>query len=181
MRLLIALKTKKSYIDLDIIFIPIIKTNHNNFHQNLIDKSDFMKAYTGVSVFQDEKNALEITNAAFCLPPIILKRMIAFINERIIKGNHDDKSYFYTELGPSLFHKILLNHQPSIRLYSHNNPGISDISRIVSDTIIYNHKQLHLAGWVRKGNSNYKYNDLAEIILKKIYKAKMNQFIVKKM
>ena len=181
LRLILALKTKKSYIDLDIIFVPTLIKNHNNNdekNQFVINKSDYMKSYVGVSVFQDEKNALEITNAAFCLPPIILRRMISFINQRIIKGNRNSKSYFYTELGPSLFHKILFNRQPSVTLYSQNNPAISDITRIVSDSIIYNHKQLHLSGWVRKGNSHYNYNELADIILKKIYKAKMNQLIM---
>lgn len=50
--------------------------------------------------------------------------MILFQKLRIADGPN---TYHYTELGPSLFHKVLMNKDYSVSLYSQNNPKV-DIS-----------------------------------------------------
>ena len=92
LRICLAHKYKMSYLDTDIHYLNM-------------NKSIYECSYVGAAVWGNSKNALEITNAAFCLPSNILKDMLAFQLNRIIHG--DDK-FFYTEFGPSMFHNVSL-------------------------------------------------------------------------
>jgi hypothetical protein len=90
LRLALAHRFQKSYVDTDVHFLEL-------------SRELYEVPYVGVGVYSDLKNALEITNAAFCLPRDVLHDMLAYQKNRIVKGS--DK-YFYTELGPSMFHKV---------------------------------------------------------------------------
>jgi hypothetical protein len=92
LRLALAKKYSMSYIDTDVTFLRL--------HKDLYEKS-----YVGAALWSNAKNAIEITNGAFCLPSNILDDMMAFQKSRILNGS--DK-YFYTELGPSMFHNVSL-------------------------------------------------------------------------
>jgi hypothetical protein len=129
-RILLAHKYKKTYIDSDVHFLDTIEIN-SYFHN-----------FVGSAMWSEEKNAIEITNSAFCLSSNILEDMIYFIKNRIKKRNDN---YFYTELGPSMFHKIILNKYP-VLLYSQNHPAEYNIHTIISDIKKYKHNHLHLTG-----------------------------------
>jgi len=91
LRLALAHRFQKSYVDTDVHFLML--------RRNLYEV-----AYVGVGMYGDSRNAIEITNAAFCLPRVVLLDMLAYQKNRILKGSDH---YFYTELGPSLFHKVV--------------------------------------------------------------------------
>lgn len=147
-RILLARQYGHSYLDTDVVFLK--------------DQPDyFSQPYVGVSVFRDNLNALEITNAAFCLPDPILDRMILFLKNRI---RHGPSRYFYTELGPSLFHKVVFNANPPVSLYSVNNPSSGNMKRLAEEAVAYNHLLLHLTGHVRKANPTLKYGALVNTI-----------------
>jgi hypothetical protein len=147
-RVLLAKEHRHSYIDLDVVLISR-------------RAEVFMQPYVGVSVTMDARNALEITNAAFCLPQEVLHRMTLFIKNRVLDG---PSTYFYTEMGPSLFHKVIFNSNASVSLYSLNDPQSPDLDRLVRETIAYNHLLWHLNGHVRKGNPFLSYSGLVEKI-----------------
>lgn len=90
LRIALAHRFQMSYIDTDMHFLHLRK--------DLYEQS-----YVGAAVWSNMKNALEMTNAAFCLPRPILLDMINFQINRIMQGS--DK-FFYTELGPSMFHNV---------------------------------------------------------------------------
>lgn len=94
LRLCLAHSHQMSYLDTDVHFL-------------LLQKSWFERAYVGAQMWSDYKNAIEITNAAFCLPRKILEDMMSFQRRKILKGGKGYK-YFYTELGPSMFHHVSL-------------------------------------------------------------------------
>lgn len=148
-RIGLAHKFQKSYLDTDVHFL-------------FLNKQQYLQPYVGVGVYANNKNNLEITNAAFCLPRRILSDMISFQRNRIAKGSNN---YFYTELGPSMFHHTLLN-RFHILLYSQNNPAEGSINIISNDIHLYGHKQLHLTGNVRKANSKLSFSELCNKIRK---------------
>lgn len=152
MRLLIAHETHRTYIDMDIIFVDM-------------HKAHFMYPFAGAAIFQDNKNAIELTNSAFCLPQVVLQRMVSFVDRRIRLGSQE---YFYTELGPSMFHKVIFNQYPAIALYSQNNPAVADLDRLARETLIYSHRMLHLSGHVRKGHPEFSFKELTLAIKEKI-------------
>jgi len=117
LRLLLALKYKKAYVDFDIHFL---KTT----------RSIFMKQFVGAAMWDDKKNAIEITNSAFCLHSDALEDLIKFAKDRIMRNNN---TYFYTELGPSMFHKVLMNKHP-VTLLSKNHPQHASLDIIAGDT-----------------------------------------------
>lgn len=156
MRLLVAKDTSKTYIDMDIVLMDM-------------HKSHYMYPFAGAAIFRDNKNALEITNSAFCLPQPVLKRMIYFVDRRIRLGSSD---YFYTELGPSMFHKVLLNQYPTVALYSQNHPAVADLDRLARESLIYAHRTLHLSGHVRKGHPEFTFRELVLAIKEKIIAAR---------
>lgn len=155
MRLLLAREYHRTYIDMDILLIDA-------------HRSHYMHPFAGAAIFQDNKNALEITNSAFCLPSSILERMIAFVDRRIRLGSNN---YFYTELGPSMFHKVLFNQYPAVSLFSQNHPAVADLDRLAREALIYNHRTIHLSGHVRKGHPEYTYRELALATKEKLVSA----------
>ena len=147
LRILLAHKYKKVYLDTDV-------------HVLNMTKSLFMQPFVGAAVWSDSKCALEISNSAFCLPLNVLQDMIEFIHRRIKLGN---SMYQYTELGPSMFHKILLN-KFSIPLYSQNHPAESSLDKLADHIKLYHHNHLHLTGKIRKGNPDLTYLELIQSI-----------------
>jgi hypothetical protein len=94
LRLCLAHRYEMSYLDSDVHFLQL-------------QKGWYERAYVGAQLWSDNKNAIEITNAAFCLPHNILEDMMGYQKSIIIRKK-DGKSlkYFYTELGPSMFHHV---------------------------------------------------------------------------
>jgi hypothetical protein len=101
------------------------------------------------------------SNSAFCLPKNVLEDMISFQINRIEHGSGD---IFYTELGPAMFHRVIMNRYNNIYLYSHNSPVNPSINDIVGDIYRYGHRQLHLSGHIRRGNSDLSFALLANEI-----------------
>ena len=150
LRLGLAYKHGMAYMDTDVTYLEL-------------QRELYEKAYVGAALWSNAKNAIEITNGAFCLPKHILRDMMSFQRNRILKGG--DK-YFYTELGPSMFHNVLMNrHQ--ILLYSQNHPAVPCLDEIARDIHAYGHKQLHLTGHVRKGNPDLNFGEIVNEIRRK--------------
>jgi len=147
LRICLAHDNKMSYLDTDVHFLQL-------------QARVYEQAYVGAAIWSNAKNAIEITNAAFCLPTEILSDMLSFQLNRILHGSD---IYFYTELGPSMFHNVLLNRR-AVTLYSQNHPAIPSLDRVASDIHLYAHKQLHLTGHVRKGNSELSFGQLVNKI-----------------
>jgi hypothetical protein len=104
-RVMLAHKYRLSYIDLDMCFVSM-------------NRDWYMRPYVGAAIWQNEKNAIEMTNAAFCFPRHVLEDITRHQHQRIAYGS--DK-YFYTELGPAMFMKVLANHH-YILMLSQNSP-----------------------------------------------------------
>jgi hypothetical protein len=147
LRIGMAYKTGKSYADTDIAYLSL-------------NKDYFQRSYVGAALWSNAKNAIEITNGAFCLPKPVLSDMMAFQKNRVLKGG--DK-YFYTELGPSMFHNVLMNRHDVV-MYSQNAPAQSNLDAIARDIHQYGHRQLHLTGHVRKGNAHLNFGELVNAI-----------------
>ena len=150
LRLGLAYKYQQSYIDTDIAFLQL-------------NKDLYERSYVGAAIWKNAKNAIEISNGAFCLPKHILYDMMAWQRTRILKGG---KNYFYTEFGPSMFHNVLMNHH-SVMLYSQNAPAEPNLDTIARSIHQYGHKQLHLTGHVRKGNADLSFGSIVNVIRKK--------------
>ena len=71
--------------------------------------------------------------------------------------------YFYTELGPSMFHNVLMNRH-EIVMYSHNNPAEASLDEIARGIHQYGHMHLHLTGHVRKGNNDLNFGEIVNTI-----------------
>ena len=81
--------------------------------------------------------------------------MISFIRARITRSKEHLSSphrnwismdgFFYTELGPSMFHRILLNKYP-VLLASQNHPAVIKPQEIGESIIHYGHNMLHITG-----------------------------------
>jgi hypothetical protein len=93
LRLCLAYRHQMSYLDTDVHFLQLQKVWYE-------------RTYVGAQLWSDKKNAIEITNAAFCLPRNILKDMMSFQKSAIMKKERTGEKYFYTELGPSMFHHV---------------------------------------------------------------------------
>lgn len=150
LRMCLAHRFQKSYIDTDVHFLQL-------------DKSVFEKSYVGAAMWGDLKNAIEISNAAFCLPRVIVEELLSFQLNRILHGS---ENFFYTELGPSAFHNVLLNRH-AIALYSQNHPAEPSMEKIAESIHHYGHRQLHLTGHVRKGNSDLAFSELVNAVRRK--------------
>lgn len=94
LRLCLAYRHQMSYLDTDV-------------HLLELKKSWYESEYVGAQMWSDSKNAIELTNAAFCISRNILKDMLEYQKKIVIrkKGGKKEK-YFYTELGPSMFHHV---------------------------------------------------------------------------
>ena len=147
LRIGMAYKSGKAYTDTDVTYLEL-------------DKRIYQRSYVGAALWSNAKNAIEITNGAFCLPKSILLDMMAFQKSRILKGG--DK-YFYTELGPSMFHNVLMNRH-DIVMYSQNAPAEPNLDAIAREVHKFGHKQLHLTGHVRKGNKNLLFGELVNTV-----------------
>lgn len=147
LRIGLALRSGRSYLDTDVTFL-------------LLRSDPFLRAYAGAALWSNAKNALEITNAAFCLPRPVLLDMLAFQRSRVLSG---PETYFYTEMGPSMFHNVLLNRFP-VTLYSQNHPAQPSLDAIARDVHQYGHTQLHLTGHVRKGNARLSFAALVNAL-----------------
>jgi len=145
LRLLKGYKFQQSYIDPDV-------------HLLSLNKSDFMKQYTGACVWDEEICKIEVTNAAFCLTRGAIGDLVGYLYHRIVDGSD---SFFYTELGPSMFHKVLFNNH-KLLLYSQNHPQHKTVSQIAAGVKEYKHKQLHITsnirGNLRGGNYTIRYS-----------------------
>jgi hypothetical protein len=150
LRLALASKYSKSYIDTDVTFLNL-------------QKYLYEKTYVGSAIWSNSKNAIEITNGAFCLPNNILSDMMSYQKNRILHGS--DK-YFYTELGPSMFHNVLMNRH-EIMMYSQNNPAEPSLDEIARAIHQYGHMHLHLTGHVRKGNKDLNFGEIVNTIRRK--------------
>lgn len=133
-RLTLAHKFNQIYLDSDVHLLDL-------------DLSMYQIPFVAVNVWQDIENALEISNCAFCLPRDILSAMMRFQQNRIVTGSD---SYHYTELGPSMFHKVLMNQPNAIALYSQNNPKAMELEAIAQSIKLYGHKFLHISTAIRK-------------------------------
>ena len=105
LRICLAHRHQMSYLDTDVHFLQL-------------QSEWYESSYVGAQLWSDSKNAIEITNAAFCLPRSILADMLGF-QIGIIRRKKEGKKqkYFYTELGPSMFHHVRqLQSMPSIIL-----------------------------------------------------------------
>ena len=80
-----------------------------------------------------------------------------------VANSEGGDKYFYTELGPSMFHNVLMNRH-DIAMYSQNAPAEPNLDVIASDVYRFGHKQLHLTGHVRKGNKNLLFGELVNAI-----------------
>jgi len=89
--------------------------------------------------------SVEITNAAFCLPPAALLDLRDHMVARIVFGSD---LYLYTELGPLMFTKVLMNRHP-VTYYSVNHPEEHRVAEIVEGIRAYNHSLLHLTSSLR--------------------------------
>ena len=121
-----------SYTDLDIIFL-----NH------LPDL--YLGEYVPAAVWQDEGASLEITNSAFCLSKPVLEHMMTWSLARI---KQTDRKWFYTELGPSMFGFVVLNHW-KILIISQNHPLEGFMPAIIRQIKSYGHQQLHVTTSIR--------------------------------
>lgn len=90
LRICLASKYRMAYMDTDVHYLHLNKTL-------------FECTYAGAQMWGNYRNAIEITNSAFCLPPAILHDMSRYQLNRIVRGGDN---YFYTELGPSMFHNV---------------------------------------------------------------------------
>lgn len=133
LRILLAHKFQKTYIDTDIHFLNL-------------DVAHYKQPFASAAIWQHHENSIEISNSAFCLPRNILNDMMAFQRQRIEK---DPYNFFYTELGPSMFHRVLLN-KHSVQLYSQNHPTEFNFTKIAMSILLNQHKFLHLTGSIRK-------------------------------
>jgi hypothetical protein len=94
LRLCLAHRYQMSYLDTDVHFLQL----QSHWYE---------RSYVGAQMWSDSKNAIEITNAAFCLPRDILSDMMGFQKSVIMRKKEGTKQkYFYTELGPSMFHHV---------------------------------------------------------------------------
>jgi hypothetical protein len=131
-RIMLAHKYEKTYIDFDIHFISN-------------QKAVFERTFVGAQVWSEIKCSLEITNAAFCLPRDVLTALLDYMRERILSGGD---MYYYAELGPVMFMKVLMN-RFAVPLYSMNNPEDDDPRSTARDIRKYNHSLLHLTSTIR--------------------------------
>ena len=92
LRLCLAHRHRMSYLDTDVHFLHL-------------QKALYEQPYVGAQIYSDNKNAIEITNAAFCLPRPVLSDMMGYQLARILQRGLAQK-FFYTELGPSMFHHV---------------------------------------------------------------------------
>jgi len=92
LRVCLAHRHRMSYLDTDVHFLHL-------------HKALYEQPYVGAQIYSDNKNAIEITNAAFCLPRPVLSDMVGYQLARILQRGHAQK-FFYTELGPSMFHHV---------------------------------------------------------------------------
>lgn len=112
---------------------------------------------TGDAAPQQGGCGVEYSNCAFCLPQSLLLDMISrqrgIISRKMLAfrdlGEGGDR-YYYTELGPALFQKVLMNHpQGNIHIYSHNHPEVSALDSVRAGMVEYGHPFLHLTGRIR--------------------------------
>ena len=132
-RLALAHRYKKTYIDMDIIFM---KLNSDYYNRNFVS----------ACLWNTDGPTIEITNSAFCLQRNILETLLTEQKIRILSGTH---SYHYTELGPMLFLKTILNNQ-KIFIYSQNSPKFASVNGLVHGVRSYGHYLLHLTTAIRK-------------------------------
>ena len=85
LRLALQFKYGMSYFDLDV-------------HLLKPERSLYYTSYVGIAVYSQQKNSLELSNSAFCLPKYILNDLMDNQIHRIRFGK---STFFYTELGPS--------------------------------------------------------------------------------
>jgi len=139
LRIVISLQNPELiYMDTDILFIKK-------------DNSIYGDYFVAFCIWKDDTNCLELSNSIFHLPKTILIRMINFIKLRLVKR----EPYFYTEFGPSMFHKLIFNSGIAVRMFSQNHPWSYKIESITRDIKKYEHIFLHLTGAIRKKYLNY--------------------------
>ena len=136
LRLALSHRFQMTYIDADIVFLS------NN-------ASLFQKPFTGACVWYDHGKSLEISNSAFCLPQHVLLHLLSLQKQIILYKSQKSIEYRYTELGPMIFSKILLNNY-SISYYAQNspkNPRLLPMIRMIRE---YDMIMLHITRSIRK-------------------------------
>jgi hypothetical protein len=125
LRICLAHRHQMSYLDTDVHFLQL-------------QSEWYESSYVGAQLWSDSKNAIEITNAAFCLPRSILSDMLGF-QISIIRRKKEGKKqkYFYTELGPSMFHHVrqLINASCDFAIASFTNYHSIQIVFIISTEV----------------------------------------------
>jgi len=147
LRILLARRFRMTYIDTDIHFLNT-------------SREVFFRPFVGAAIWSDVKCGIELTNSAFCLQSNVLDEMIEFLRLRIGKGS---SNYQYTELGPAMFQKLLMNKNFAVSLYSQNHPVQSTIDDIYRSYSRYHHTHLHLTGHIRKGHLKQSKHRLKDI------------------
>ena len=135
LRLIIAHKHGRTYIDTDVVFLDT-------------DIRLYTQPFASAAVWADSGSAVEISNSAFCLQKGLLREMMSWQRRRIEHG--DPINYFYTELGPAMFMKVLLRSSYTVRLLSQNNPKEHKREKIAQSIARYAHPFLHLTTAIRK-------------------------------
>ena len=148
-RVLLAHKHQYTYLDYDVYYLNS-------------DPNKYLRPHVGAAAWSSEKHYLEMSNSAFCLPRPVLEDMHQFIRERVGGGS---KKYFYTELGPNMFHRVIYNHYP-ILMYTQNHPRMISVKDIKADVINYKHEMLHMTGLLRGNQKERLGLDLPTFLLK---------------
>eukprot|EP00053_Salpingoeca_punica_P007070 m.65419 g.65419 ORF g.65419 m.65419 type:complete len:326 (+) comp13981_c1_seq1:107-1084(+) len=142
-RLMLAMQNGRSYADTDILFLH---------HERRL----FMLPYVGACVWNYAAAALEITNAAFCLPKPALADLLDHLILKLgrVRGINRHLTPVYTEFGPVSFHTVLMNRHP-IYVYSQNHPHAGGAEQIWHSICEYGHLQLHLTSQIQTAWPSY--------------------------
>ena len=132
-RLALAHRYRKTYIDPDILFLRLNVTMYS-------------REFVSVCMWANSGPSMELTNSAFCLRRDILMEMLIEQKKRILTGS---QIYRYTELGPILFLKTFINNR-KVLFYSQNAPKEASVLKVIRSIRTFDHKMLHLTTAIRK-------------------------------
>jgi hypothetical protein len=137
LRVLLARKYRLTYIDLDIHFLD---TAHASATYGDVE-------FVAMHVWNENHCSLEITNAAFCFSPSRLVDLQRAMLAQIEAGNI---YRYHTELGPTLFAKVLTNSATPLFFYTVNHPELFPLPQMTSEIRRYRHRFLHLTSSLRQ-------------------------------
>jgi hypothetical protein len=137
LRILLARKYPLTYIDLDVHFLDT--TNASSLYGE--------REFVAMHVWNETQCSLEITNAAFCLSPSRLMYLQRVMVAQIEAGNI---YRYHTELGPTLFAKVLTNSHTPLFFYTVNHPELFPLPLMTREIQRYGHRLLHLTSSLRQ-------------------------------